>query len=177
MKQVNTRMLVVWVWCLMGHAFAAALPLSHWTLSPNAIGPVTIGMTLKQAEKVSGLRFQSTVPDPGQAEDKSCFYVFFKGEDNLSFMVSEDKIVRIDVTSSAFPTSVGAKVGDTDAQVLALYPGKLQVTPHHYNPKGHYLTLFDKAHDRAIRFETNGKTVTVIYGGRTQEVNDVEGCL
>lgn len=62
-------------------------------------------------------------------------------------------------------------------QVQALYAGKLEVEPHHYDPNGHYLTLIETGRDRAIRFETDGKVITQIYSGRNQETHYVEGCL
>ncbi|WP_019217520.1 hypothetical protein [Legionella tunisiensis] len=92
---------------LASNLFASTI--SGWQLSPEGFGPIQIGMTLKQAEKVSGMKFTSTKPDLDQAEDESCFYVSLKGIKDLSFMISGDKIVRINITSSSFSTSKGAK--------------------------------------------------------------------
>lgn len=149
----------------------------NWTLSPEGFGPIQINMSLKEAESASGLKFNSTKPDHDQAEDESCYYVTLKGLSDVSFMVSDNKIVRINLGSPAHSTSKGAKTGDTESQVQKLYEGKLLVEPHHYDEKGHYLTLIDKAQDRAIRFETDGKVVTQIYGGKNNEVHFVEDCL
>lgn len=149
----------------------------NWTLSPNGFGPIQINMTLKEAEKATGLTFNSTKPDADQAEDESCHYVTLKGLDDVSFMVSDGKIVRVNLSSAAYKTSTGAKIGDTESQVQSLYNGKLQVESHRYDEKGNYLTLIDKAQDRAIRFETDGKVITLIYGGRNNEVHFVEDCL
>ncbi|KTD64953.1 hypothetical protein [Legionella shakespearei] len=149
----------------------------NWTLSPEGFGPIQINMTLKEAEQASGLTFNSTKPDPDQAEDESCHYVTLKGLDDVSFMVSDGKIVRVNLSSAAYKTSTGAKIGDTESQVQNLYNNKLQVETHRYDEKGNYLTLIDTAKDRAIRFETDGKVVTLIYGGRNNEVHFVEDCL
>ncbi|MCE0723019.1 hypothetical protein [Legionella resiliens] len=148
-----------------------------WTLSPNGLGPIKMNMTLKQAEHVTGKKFNSTKPDPNQAENESCFLVTLKGIDDVSFMISGNKIVRINITSPAYHTSTGAKIGDTESQVRALYKGKLTTEPHHYDPKGHYLTLFEKPDNRGIRFESNGKVITLIYSGNHEEVQYVEDCL
>ena len=160
---------------LVSSLFAATI--TDWQLSPDGFGPIQIGMTLKQAEQVTGMKFSSTKPDVDQAEDESCFYVRLKGIQDLSFMISGDKIVRINITSSSFSTSKGAKIGDTEAKVQALYAGKLEVEPHHYDQNGHYLTLIEESKDRAIRFETDGKVITQIYSGRNQEAHYVEDCL
>ncbi|HHF7346186.1 hypothetical protein [Legionella feeleii] len=155
----------------------SASTINDWQLSPEGFGPIQIGMTLKQAEQVAGMKFGSTKPEVDQAEDESCFYVSLKGTQGLSFMISGDKIVRINITSSSFSTSKGARIGDSEAQVQALYAGKLEVEPHHYDQNGHYLTLIETLKDRAIRFETDAKVITQIYSGRNQETHYVEGCL
>lgn len=154
-----------------------ATNIKNWTLSPEGFGPIKMNMTLKQVEQVSGQQLNSTKPDPHQAEDSSCYYVTLKGLNDLSFMISGNKVVRINLTSPAYSTSLGAKIGDTEAKVNALYAGKLHVEPHHYDEKGHYLTLFEKTNGPGIRFESDGKVITLIYAGNHEEVQYVEDCL
>ncbi|KTD42120.1 hypothetical protein [Legionella parisiensis] len=156
---------------------AVALDHTKWSLSPNGFGPIKMDMTLKQVEHVTGKKFNSATPDPHQAENESCFLVTLKGIDNVSFMVSGNKIVRININSPNYQTSMGAKIGDTESRVQALYKGKLTIEAHHYDPKGHYLTLFEKHNNRGIRFESNGEVITLIYSGNHDEVQYVEDCL
>ena len=92
-------------------------------------------------------------------------------------MISNNKIVRINVSSPDFKTTKGVSIGDSEIKVKKLYQGKLEVEPNKYESKSHYLTLSDTTKDRAIRFETNGKTVTLMYSGKDNEVHFVEGCL
>ncbi|WP_454780540.1 hypothetical protein [Legionella sp. WA2022007384] len=150
---------------------------TQWTLSPDGLGPIKMNMTLKQVERSTGKTFESTKPNLDQAENEGCFYVTLKGVKNVSFMVSGNKIVRININSPDYLTSKGAKIGDTEPHVQALYKGKLIIEPHHYDPKGHYLTLFEKPENRGIRFESDGKVITLIYSGNHEEVQYVEDCL
>lgn len=168
------------IWLCMGMFFITDMSAAHvkdWKLSQDNLGPIKINMTLQEAEKATGIQFNSKKPDPDQAENISCFYVTLKGMTGISFMVEDNKIVRINISSPDYLTTQGAKIGDTEAQVQGLYKGKLEVEPHHYDRKGHYLTLIDKVHDRSIRFETNGKTITLIYSGKNEPVHFVEDCL
>ncbi len=156
---------------------AVADNVSEWKLSPDGWGPIHIGMTLKEASKASGKYFTNDKPDPTYEHD-SCFYSLFKDENlkDVSLMISDKKIVRIDISSPLFETTKGAHVGDTEAQVISLY-GKLRIEAHHYNEKGKYLT-YRQGKKRGIRFETNEKKlVTLMYAGRYPEIQFVEGCV
>lgn len=148
---------------------------TDWLISPEGIGPIRIGMTLKQAEKASGSKFNPVKLD--EYEDKSCYYATLKGTKNLTFMVNGNTIVRVNVSNPAYSTDMGAKIGDTETHVQTLYHNSLKSEAHHYDEKGHYLTLIQKPQDRAIRFETDGKLITLIYSGRINEVHLVENCL
>lgn len=175
MKKTTLFILLHIALILLNTVFAASL--KKWTLSPDGYGPIQVGMTLKQAEVASGFSFNSTKPDATQGEEETCYYVTLKNAKDLYFMVSDNRIVRINVVGPGFYTSTGATIGDTEAKVKGLYSGKLIVEPHKYDDKAHYLTLIDKPKDRAIRFETDGKIVTLIYSGIIEDVHLVEGCL
>ncbi|MCF4970071.1 hypothetical protein [Nostoc sp. CMAA1605] len=143
-------------------------------VSINGIGPVRVGMTVSQASQAAGVRFAGDKPN------NSCYYVSPKGYKNLGFMVTENRIARVDVYDKSRITTVrGAKIGDTEARIKSLYPGQIQVSPHNYVPGGHYLTFVPQ--DRADRnyrvvFETDGKRVTMYRAGKLPEVEYVEGC-
>ena len=78
-------------------------------------------------------------------------------------MVVDGKIARVDVRApSPVKTRSGAGIGDTEAQVQALYP-PLEVSAHKYVPGGHDLTFVpDDPADADFRliFETDGSKVT-----------------
>jgi hypothetical protein len=95
-------------------------------------------------------------------------------------MTAYDTIVRVEVDSAGTTTDVGAEVGMTEAQIRALYPGRIRTDPHPYTgPEGHYLVYVpsvpaDSAY--GLIFETDGKVVLSYRSGRRPEVNFVEGC-
>lgn len=175
MKKATALCSLLFIMILFNNLFAA--DIKKWTLSPDGFGPIKMNMTLKQIEAASGLKLTSNKPDPQQAENESCYYVALKGLKDVLFMISGNQLVRINLSSPEYRTSKGAKIGDTESKVNALYAGKLQADPHHYDEKGHYLTLFEKPGNRGIRFETDGKVVTLIYSGNHEEVQYVEDCL
>jgi hypothetical protein len=132
----------------------------------NGIGSVRVGMTVSQAAKASGRRLI------GDRPNNNCYYV--------GSIVTAGRISRVDVWKNTRITTLrGAKIGDTEARIKSLYPGKIQVTPHKYVQEGHYLTFVPS--DRAdqnyrVVFETDGKQVTRFRSGKLPEVEFVEGC-
>lgn len=145
----------------------------------NGIGSIRVGMTVAQASQASGIKLVSS----GDYIEKSCYYVQPQGAPKgLSFMVTEGRIARVDVDAKSSVTTLsGAKIGDTEARIKALYPGQIKVTPHKYtgDSGGHYLTYVPKDQsDRNYRlvFETDGKRVTTFRAGKLPEVEYIEGC-
>lgn len=142
----------------------------------SGIGPIQVGMTVAQASKAAGMQLVSEGSYPSGG---SCFYVKPKGGlSNVAFMVSENRIARVDILGSPVTTLSGARIGDTESRIKSLYPGQIEVTPHKYT-NGHYLTFVPKDRgDRNYRvvFETDGQRVTGFRAGKLPEVEYVEGC-
>ena len=110
-------------------------------------------------------------------ETEECAYVGLAGlPEGVSLMTEGGRIVRVDVDdSSSVATARGARVGWTEARVLALYPGA-RVEPHKYED-GHYLTVRAVGDSSlAIVFETSKGRVTKYRTGRRPAVEYVEGC-
>lgn len=157
----------------------------------DGIGPVRVGMTIAQAEASAGVRL---VEKGGRAGTGGCYYVWPQPEiEGLAFMVisdrsdnrierNRDRIARVDVFEGSRLTTVsGARIGDTEARIKSLYPGKIKVTPHHYtwDSGGHYLTYVPQdSKDRNYRliFETYRGRVTQFRAGQLPEVDYIEGC-
>ena len=143
-------------------------------LSLNGFGPVRIGMTLAEVQAAG-------VPlDTGVSESVFCSYVKPTGmPEGIAFMVRNGQIARIDITTSAYASMSGARVGQTQEEVLRLYAGRLEISVHKYDPDGAYLTYIPKDQaDQQYRmiFETDGKRITRFRAGRLPEVGWVEGC-
>jgi hypothetical protein len=159
-------------------------------LAIDGIGPIRVGMTVAQAEKSANV----TLIEKGGRAGTSCYYLWPKtGPQGLGLMVispseekpilrNQDRIARVDIfNNSPMTTLRGAKIGNTEAQIKALYPGQIQVTTHQYTGTqgGHYLTFIPKdAADKDYRivFETLKGRITQFRSGKLPEVGYVEGC-
>jgi len=145
---------------------------SAWQLSEAGIGPVRVGMTVAEASAL----LPGSAPHPSTEE---CAYVGLSGlPPGVSLMTEGGRIVRVDADdSSTVATARGARVGWTEAQVLARYPGA-RVQPHKYED-GHYLVVIPGAPADTVHrivFETARGVVTRFRGGVTPAVEYVEGC-
>ena len=132
-------------------------------------------MTVAQASKAAGTKLVSL----GYQEPYCSYYNLQNGTKDIAFMVTKGRIARVDVLKGSISTASGARIGDTEAQIKALYPGQIKVSQHAYKTKGHYLTFVPKdKSDKNYRivFETDGKRVTRFYSGKIPEVGFVEGC-
>jgi hypothetical protein len=157
-------------------AHALGQDATAWRITTKGFGTVKVGMTADQASAALGVRLVlgESFDDHGQCR----FATPARNFAGVSFMMISGRIARVDVDSDAYATPSGATVGMTVQQVKAMYPGRIQVSPHAYSD-GHYLTYMPKdATDRNYRivFETDGKRVTSIRAGRLPEVEYVEGC-
>ena len=160
---------------------------SQAKVTMNSIGPVKIGMNLPEAAAAANTRLSVSY-----AGSDSCYYLETEGElEGVSFMVTKDDvksrlqyitsdvIARVNVGNPKITTLSGAKIGDTEARIKSLYPGQIKVTPHTYDPKGHYLTFIPKnkaEQNYRIVFETDGQRVTMYRAGKLPEVEYIEGC-
>ena len=166
-------------------------------ITAHGFGAVRVGMTVQAAVQAAGVPLVTLaggIPDANQ----SCSYVRFQNEpEGFEFMLNHDRIVRIDVRSqmtrsngravesdltpevSQITTQEGATIGTTEAEIQAMYPGRVKVSQHKYIPNGHYLSVTPKdpadANARLV-FETDGDRVTYIRVGQKPEVDLVERC-
>lgn len=143
-----------------------------WTVTARGFGPVMAGMTVEEARAALG----AELPEPADSE---CSYITpAAGPAGVRFMVVGGELVRVDVRDTTVATNVGARVGDTEAQVESLYRGRVKVTPHKYTD-GHYLIVTSAAPaDSQFRvvFETDSGRVTTYRAGLLPMVEWVEGC-
>lgn len=155
------------------------LPTPEWLsaakLSIRSFGPIRVGMTLPQANTAAG---GPLIDDP--AVMGNCFSFTPRGApSSLRFVVSNGRISRIDVTSPAYASRSGARVGQTEEEVMQLYAGQLEVSAHPPGAPRRTLTLVPKdAADRDHRmvFETDGRRVTSFRAGKLPEVLAPSGC-
>jgi hypothetical protein len=96
-------------------------------------------------------------------------------------MFNNRRVVRVDVYSrSIAQTASGARVGDTEDQIRAMYPGQTRTEPDHYDPENSRYLIFvprnrsDRMYN--VVFETDGKRVTSFRAGLSRATALVEGC-
>ncbi|HEY7410278.1 MAG TPA: hypothetical protein VII13_06035 [Vicinamibacteria bacterium] len=141
-----------------------------WTVTPTGLGPVRVGMTVPEAQRVLGSALVALDPEA------PCYHVRWDGgPPRVTFMVIDGRIARVNVDAAPTATSAGARVGDSEARVEALYPGQVAVTPHKYTD-GRYLTVTPAEDGHRIVFESDGERVLRYRAGRLPEVRWVEGC-
>ena len=143
------------------------------TVTEYGIGPVRAGMTVAQAAQAMGGGIA-----PPRGGSSGCGYaVLTKAPPGLAMMVENGKIARVEVRSGRTPTSLGARIGDSESRIKSLYGSRVASTPHKYVQGGHYLTVTpaDGSSNRIV-FETDGKVVTEFRSGGQPAVEYVERC-
>jgi hypothetical protein len=132
-------------------------------------------MSRHALESALGTKLKSEDLD---ADSEGCEYVTpTHGYDGVGFMLVDQHLARIDVSDQKIATLSGAHVGSTQASILALYPGRVEVTPHAYTaPQGSYLTMLSPDRKHGIRFETDNGKVTLYYAGTVEAIQYIEGC-
>lgn len=159
------------------HTAAGAAPQrlgEHpWTVTPAGIGPLRVGMSVAEARAALGGEF------PMVDSALGCAHVALtRVPGRVLAMIVDSRVARIEVKDRAVATASGARVGDSEARIHSLYPGRVQVEPHKYTD-GHYLIVMpEAAAERANRliFETDGRHVLEYRAGPLPAVAWVEGC-
>jgi hypothetical protein len=152
---------------------AAPSGTSAWTVTPSGIGPIRVGMSAADLERVGG---DITLPASGA----DCAYVRPSSlPPGVSVMLARGQVARVDVDSSGVQSDARVAVGDSASRVNQAYAGRVTVTPHKYVQGGQYLTVRPTSpQDSTLRivFEAEGGRVTRFRSGRVPEVEWVERC-
>lgn len=166
----------------LSQSIAKSEPLT--TLRMDGIGPIKVGMSLKEAEKAAGVKLAQV-----QEEMNECSFVAPKGKlKEIIFMVYKGKIVRADVPSEGFAqnkskvrTAEGIGIGDSMAKVKEAYKGRIKSQRHPYGQDGKDFYLLvtpkdpkDKTH--LMIFEIMGGKVVTLRSGFKGDVQAIEGC-
>jgi hypothetical protein len=147
-------------------------------LAIDGIGPIRVGMTVAEASRSAEL----TLVKSSTLNRLFCTYLEAQGgPKGINFMVENDRIVIVYNSSNNQVTTIkGAKIGDTEERIFALYPGQIQATKSPRSPKENkYLTFVPiDAADKNYRmiFEMSNHRVINFRSGKLPEVRDVEHC-
>jgi hypothetical protein len=165
-------------------AAALAATPAAWTLTPDGLGPVKIGMTEAQAAAALGRKLDADRPPATadaqeQADYRGCHEAEVHGLKGLYVMIENGRVTRVVVTegAGAFRTATGVGLGDPESKVRKLYARGLKVEPKAYEGlPAHDLTAWNKAAKRGVRFSTDahGKITDIFVGG--ESISYSEGC-
>lgn len=150
----------------------SAAELGAWSVGPEGIGPVRIGMDF------AALAPHLRVAADTAKVDGGCAYLSVRdAPGGVGFMVEQRRLVRVDVIRGRTATAAGARIGDPEERIRALYP-HLRTEPHKYTA-GQYLIAFPAAPADTLHrivFETDGRLVERYRAGVFPPVSYVEGC-
>lgn len=159
---------------------AAPAEQSEWVLRLDGAGPVRVGMTVDEARAALGgdLRMGDPAGATEPGPDRCEYPRSTRLPPRVRMMVEGQRVVRVEVDSGSVATAEGARIGDTEARVRQLYPGRVTVSPHKYTD-GRYLTVRPAAASdttHLLVFETDGRVVQRFRAGQKPQVEYVEGC-
>ncbi len=181
---------------LMAAIFATGLATTAMAVTPvtpppaltvEGFGPVKIGMTLAEAQRVLGVKLNMQFLEEGDPNACATGARADGKNADVIYMIEGGKFVRIDVvtldagtgTPSAPPvrTAKGIGLGSTEAQVKAAYGTAVKVEPHPYlEDGGHYLVVKSPDGKTGFIFETDTKKVIEFRAGLFSAVQYIEGC-
>ncbi len=133
------------------------------------IGDLRIGMSLWHL--LETLQQSVTV----ESVEGDCTNLYSTESPDLVYMVVAGNLARIEVLTPDLATLSGVSVGDSEDDVFAAYPGRVEVSEHQYQ-EGHYLTVYSSDRESALVFDTDGTRIRLYRIGRVPEALHIEGC-
>ena len=142
-----------------------------WVVDFQNYGPIPLGVAFEEAVTASA----GLVQEPENLEGCKTTGIA-GGPEDVSLMVVDGRLVRVDVWNAGVRTREGAGIGDPEERIHQLYPGAVEIQPHKYTD-GHYLVVTPPTDSaRRLIFETDGGVVRTYRAGVLPEVAWVEGC-
>jgi hypothetical protein len=172
-----SAIIVISVWATSASGQAQLTERSK--LAINGIGPIRVGMTVSEASRSAGVKLVKALD--GSRPDNSCaFFDIQGGPQGISFMTTKDRIVSVYISNERITTISGAKIGDSVAKILKLYPPAQMQTELSGRSQKRFTFIPRDAADRNYRliFETDTGTNRVkrFRSGQLPEVEYREGC-
>ena len=98
----------------------------RWRMSARGLGPIRVGMTMGEIERVTG---RTAVW--GYGDYSSCQQWSLRGAPGLSLMRSYGRLARVDAYRGRWRSSRGIRIGDSERKVRRRY-GVVRSEPHPY---------------------------------------------
>jgi hypothetical protein len=162
---------------LASPGFSAASVAGNTPLAIDGLGPIKIGMTLAQVERLLGKTLEVSDAASGSEECEDAGPL--PGLPDVTLMLSNKIVMRIDVFGEGkIRTAAGAGIGSSESEIKRLYRG-VTVEPNFYDSSEHYMKVRStdpKNSELLMLFDTDGRKVTAFRVGRASFVQLIEGC-
>lgn len=147
-------------------------------LSITGIGPITVGMTVAEAEEAAGVAFGPVPGADAEPEGAACRHLAVPGDEPLVLAMVVDGVVsRIDVTDgSPVETLSGVGIGATAQAVRDTYGERIVEEPNPSDGTGTQLRYVADQPTHSLIFEIGDGVVTAFRSGFTEQLGDPEGC-
>lgn len=142
------------------------LPLTY-----TALGPIHLGMSHQELRQL-GYKLSE---EPSGYD--GCAEFTIRGDAKVVVMLEDNRLTRISSYDPSIATLAGTRVGPHEKKVKLAYRNRLEIKPHQYDEKGHYLVVKSSNGKYGIVHETNGSRVTAMHTGLKAPAQYVEGCL
>lgn len=152
-------------------------PAPDYKIAINGIGPIRLGMSAAEVERGWGEPLRG---DRNRYGDTSCYRAAPAGfESGLIFWIVGDKLSHIVVSTPAFATKSGAKIGDSAGSLKKLYPGRLTIRQNPDHDGTDYLFVPKDAEDSQYRlcFIVRNDYIREIQIGTVESMSMKEFCL
>lgn len=140
----------------------------------DGYGDLRLGMSAKEAKQKLG------PGATGEAEEAGgCYYLESNAKaGEPGYMIEGEKLVRYESGDDATLSAPGGgKVGMSADEIRALYRGRIEEQPHHYEGDGQYWRIKDASGGPGVLlFEVVAGKVTAWRVGLAPPVDYVEGC-
>jgi hypothetical protein len=167
------------------HAQTAVRPVQAkqaQILTSQGLGPVRVGMTVRQA----GLALGTKLKVDTDGDSDACRYAWRADglDENVAYMVEGGRITRIDVfhpDKTTHPelsvlTTAGIGLGSSEESVRRAYGNGVKVKPSFYADSGLEFRVKDFHKQRGLFFAVYEGKVEHIRAGRIPSIDYVEGC-
>ena len=122
---------LLWSWSWTGALAASDQLESDWSLHPQGLGRLTVGMSLDEVRRTAGIQLEQIGPPPVPA-DYCTYYRARLASKEFHVRVMMNQVNRLELRSPGFRTRSGIAVGDSIERVKAVYGKNILVEPHHY---------------------------------------------
>ena len=142
------------------------------TITTAGLGPVRVGHTLSEAQDAAGVIFNAA-----STGSEACqYYTPAAGATGASFMVVNDEIVRIDISSGPITSKSGYGIGATKDAIKAAFGSKIKESAAGDSLTFVPVTVGDKSMRVIWELDANG-SVTSLRTGRLAHVTSKIGCV